>query len=243
MNTTDAGLAGACPFQLRPLCRPASAATASSTPRHTTTRRCPNSCRPVCSVNATSARLTAASRPSCSASLAAIASSALADCADSSSTCHARESLDASAAGGSSTTTCALVPPMPNALTPARRLRPAGGLHGTQPGVHVERARGEVDLGIRRLVVQARRKLSVLERESGLDQAGHARRGVEVSEVALHAIRWRRCRRSAVPRTPRSAPRSRWDRRATWRCRGSRCTSRRQGDTPADRMALAITSA
>ena len=55
-----------------------------------------------------------------------------------------------------------------------------------QPRVHVERAVGEVDGRIRLGEVEAGRELLVLQRKDGLDQAGHARGGIGVTEVRLH---------------------------------------------------------
>ena len=91
----------------------------------------------------------------------------------------------AGAAGASSRTTWALVPPMPNELTPARRGAPSARPRA-QLGVDVERARREVDLRVGRLEVQARRDLPGARSASdGLDQAGDAGRGVEVADVGL----------------------------------------------------------
>ncbi len=52
--------------------------------------------------------------------------------------------------------------------------------------VDEKRARREVDLGVRPPVVEGGRDLAVPQRQSGLDQAGDPRRGVEVAEVGLH---------------------------------------------------------
>ena len=56
-----------------------------------------------------------------SASSRAIESSAAGVFADRVSTCQGREELDGAAPGASSTIACALVPPIPSEVTPARR--------------------------------------------------------------------------------------------------------------------------
>ncbi len=66
--------------------------------------------------------------------------------------------------------------------------RPAGplALPLHEAGGDVEGAVLEVDLGVRRLEVEALRDLPMLEAEHGLDEPGHPRRGVEVADVRLH---------------------------------------------------------
>ena len=59
-------------------------------------------------------------------------------------------------------------------------------LPGHGCGVDEERARGEVDLRVGPLEVQARRNRPVLQREHRFDQAGDPRRGVEMADVGLH---------------------------------------------------------
>ena len=54
------------------------------------------------------------------------------------------------------------------------------------PRVHVERARREVDLRVRPLVVEARRNLPVLHAQDRLDQPRDPRRRVQVADVRLH---------------------------------------------------------
>src|SRR5262245_27441832 len=66
-----------------------------------------------------------------------------------------------------------------------RAARRSAGLSVRQLGGDDEGAVGEIDLGIRFLVVDAGRDLTVLERQDGLEQAGHTGGRVEVSEVAL----------------------------------------------------------
>src|SRR5215471_1444947 len=99
--------------------------TPSSTFRHTTIRRCSNSPRPLCSVNATSASFAPPpAPPKCSPSLATASSTPASLRADTSSNCHSRSSPPISTFGASSTITCAFVPPIPNELTPARLFPP-----------------------------------------------------------------------------------------------------------------------
>ncbi len=104
------------------------AATASAASAQTSARRWANPCRPTRKVWATSASGTSGWAARNSARFRVAASSAAADRADQTSKllegCGRARSGNA---GASSSTTCALVPPMPNELTPARRgPRPAG---------------------------------------------------------------------------------------------------------------------
>ena len=52
-----------------------------------------------------------------------------------------------------------------------------------QLGVHVDRARCEIDFRIRLFVVDARRKLLVFQREDGLDERCHPRGFTEMTDV------------------------------------------------------------
>ncbi len=64
---------------------------------------------------------------------------------------------------------------------PPRSRLPPGGRHDR----HVERAGRQVDLRVRALEVQARRDHPALDRERRLEERGHARRRVEMPEIAL----------------------------------------------------------
>src|SRR5947199_9388113 len=65
---------------------------------------------------------------------------------------------------------------------------PAGGvaLPGGEPGLGPEGAVREVDPRVRRLEMEARRQLAVLQRLHGLDQAGDPRRRVQMADVGLY---------------------------------------------------------
>src|SRR5262245_39129335 len=56
----------------------------------------------------------------------------------------------------------------------------------SEPVVDEEGAPREVDLRVRPLEVKARRQHSMLEREHGLEQSGHAGGGIGVADVRLH---------------------------------------------------------
>ncbi|CAM4512707.1 hypothetical protein MYXA107069_23860 [Myxococcus xanthus] len=109
--------------------RPASTAaglrsrSASSAPSAATTaRRCSNERRPTFRVKATSSSASPGADSTCVASSRAITSRAEGVRADNVTTCNGRWPRAFSASGGdSSSTTWALVPPMPKELTPARR--------------------------------------------------------------------------------------------------------------------------
>ena len=94
-----------------------------------------------------------------------------------------------------------MVPPTPKELTPARRgvfaARP-----GAQFGVQEEWRLLQVQRGVRRLAMQARRDLLVAQRERGLDQARHAGRGIEMADVSFHGAE-----RAELPLVGRGAKR------------------------------------
>ena len=102
---------------------------------------------------------------------------------------HLRAPLDGARAGvragASSTTTCALVPPMPNELTPARRGALVGS-HGFSSRVArrtgCPRSRSP---GSARSKCRLGGSSPCFERQHRLDQAGDAGRRVEVADVAL----------------------------------------------------------
>ena len=125
--------------------------------------------------------------------------------------------------GASSSTTWALVPPMPNELTPARRGVAPGG-HGARRCVDEERRGREVDARDSASRSAGSGGISrCSQRQHRLDQAGDAGRGVEVADVGLHRAEraeaaGARCRRG----TPGSARRPRSDRPAACRCRAPR---------------------
>ena len=82
--------------------------------------------------------------------------------------------------------------------------------------------------------------LLVLERQHGLDQPGHAGRGVEMADVGLDRAdraeaAFARC---VAAKAPGSARRSRSGRRARCRCRAPRRSRSSSGSTPATRQRL-----
>ncbi|MCY1214156.1 hypothetical protein D9M72_259620 [compost metagenome] len=95
----------------------------------TTARRKAWALRPTHRVNAASARQSPGCSSRCVASRCVATASAASERADSASTWTPGCVVRACRAGASSSTTCALVPPTPNELTPARRGRSARG-HG-----------------------------------------------------------------------------------------------------------------
>src|SRR6185437_9958849 len=56
----------------------------------------------------------------------------------------------------------------------------------TKSVVHFERTFSEVNFRVWTLKMQAGRQLLVLQGEDRLDEPGHAGRGVEMAEIALH---------------------------------------------------------
>ena len=108
-----------------------SARTASSWVPATTARRKGNALRPVASVWATSASESSGCAWRCAASRSAACARAAGVFADSVRSWRGFDGPEAGRAGASSSTTCALVPPTPNELTPARR--------GPVPSGHAER--------------------------------------------------------------------------------------------------------
>ena len=92
----------------------------------------------------------------------------------------------APAAGAASSTTCALVPLKPNALTPADA-RPSTAGHGVTLGRHHDRrTSSQAMCGFGSCEVQVRRDRAVLQRQHRLDQPGDAGRRLEVADVGLH---------------------------------------------------------
>ena len=194
---------------------PASAARASSrVAAHQRRGGARSARRPTCSVYATSASVHVRGAPRGAPPAAPCAASSAAGAAR-----GQRQQLPAGApgptgaprAGASSSTTCALVPPMPNELTPARRgpLRPRPR---PQRGVHVEgRAARSRCAGWARGSA-AGRDLAVLQRQHRLDQPGDARGGVEVAHVGLHRAQRAEAARSRVRRAERLGERRDLDR-------------------------------
>ena len=86
----------------------------------------------------------------------------------------------------SSSTAWKLVPPKPKALTPARRIPPAGASHGRSSVLTVNGDPAEVDVGVGPLGVDARRQDLVVQRHGRLEQPGGAGRALEVADVRLH---------------------------------------------------------
>ena len=88
------------------------------------------------------------------------------------------------ARGASSTITWALVPPTPNELTPAQRgCAPRG--HGVSAVGIASRVPSSEMCGLSCGEVHLRRNRLVLQRQHGLDQAGHAGGGFEMADVGL----------------------------------------------------------
>ena len=128
MNTTSRSLAGLLRLTVVANSGLRSAAAASDTSEATTTARCANALRPDASVHATSARLMFCAPSRKSASCVAAVPSAAGERADSASSWGPSSGSEAGSAGACSSTTCALVPPTPNELTPARS-GPFASLH------------------------------------------------------------------------------------------------------------------
>src|SRR5580704_3953724 len=102
-------------------CRSFSVAAASALISATTKERWLKDARPTWRVCATSGRLTESFATKYAPRLSAAASRAVAVFADNNINCQGRHVEMESSDGASSRMTCALVPPMPNELTPARR--------------------------------------------------------------------------------------------------------------------------
>ena len=103
-------------------------------------------------------------------------------------------------AAASSTITCALVPPMPSEVTPARRGVAARGPIG-ELAVYVKRTASKLDVRIDLLEMQAGGNLRVLQRKHGLDEASNAGRCIEMADVGFQ----RADSRSARAPRPRNA--------------------------------------
>ena len=109
-------------------------------------------------------------------------------------------------AGASSTITCALVPPKPNELTPARR----GSCcrePGRQAGRDLQRP-VPIDMRTRLLEMQMRWNRVLFERQADLQQAGDPGRSFQVSDVGLDRTDLQRTVRRARwgANTARNAP-------------------------------------
>ena len=85
--------------------------------------------------------------------------------------------------GASSRTTCALVPPTPNELTPARRT--PSHSHGPYSLRTDEGTSVEMQFRVGAGEVQGCRNRSVLQAENRLDQTGDPRRYLQVTDVGL----------------------------------------------------------
>ena len=126
------------------------------------------------------------------------AASAVRDRADSISTCHGRDGPDGGRAGASSSTTCALVPPRPNELTPARRGAPgsaatAAARRSRRTGCRRSRS---ADWARRSAGSAAARRAS--SASAVLIRPADAGRGVQVADVRLHRADARRTRGRGV---------------------------------------------
>ena len=89
----------------------------------------------------------------------------------------------AETAGASSRTTCALVPPTPNELTPARRT--PSHSHGPYSLRTTKGPSVEVQFGVGAGVVQSSRNRPVFEAENRLDQARDPAADLQVTDVGL----------------------------------------------------------
>ena len=92
--------------------------------------------------------------------------------------------LRARRGGGAARMTCAFAPPNPNEFTPAIRSPVACGKR-LQRGRHAQLELLEINMRTRRLKMEARRNLAVLQHEHRLEQSGDARRGFQVSEICF----------------------------------------------------------
>ena len=127
----------------------------------------------------------------------------------------------------------ALLPPKPNALTPAIR-----GCVVSGQGSSVCCTRSgkllEGNVGIGRAEVQVRRQLAMLQRQGRLHQAGNPRGRLQVADVGLHRADRAAAVRLADPRRARCpGPGPRWCRPAACRCPGSRRIAPGPGETRA----------
>ena len=148
--------------------------------------------------------------------------------------------------GASSSTTWALVPPMPNELTPARRGRPARRRPGAQRGVDEEGAAREVDLRIGRRgsagwagAAGGRSASAVLMRPA--TPAAASRWPMLVLTRAEGAGAWRRSRRRGEHLRQRGDLDGIAERRAG--AVGLDVADRCRASTPAAPWAMAITAA
>ena len=121
----------------------------------------------------------------------------------------------------SSSTTCALVPPKPNELTPAQPAR-ARAATAAASGDHEARA-GEGDVRVELAEVDEPGNRLVLQRQHDLDQAGDAGGRLQMADVGLDRAEQRSgCSTGGPAAAPRPAPRPRSDRPAGCRCRAPR---------------------
>ena len=106
-----------------------------------------------------------------------------------------------SGSGAASSTRCAFVPLKPNELTPAMGGPPASDTVcvGTRSA-----SRGQSTSGFGHVEMQVPRKLTVLQREHGLDQPGDAGRGLQMADVRLDRTEEQRL----AARPPKTAPRA-----------------------------------
>ena len=85
----------------------------------------------------------------------------------------------------SSSTAWKLVPPNPNALTPAVRTPSVGGSHGRSSVLTTNGDASQSMLGFSCLDVEAGRQLLVMDRHDRLEEAGGSGGGLEVADVRL----------------------------------------------------------
>ena len=132
--------------------------------------------------------------------------------------------------GASSTSTCALAPPAPNALTPGARRPPDGPATAVRTCCTRNGESSQVEIcGLIRSECSDGTRSPVPHLKQHLGESGDAGRALQVPDVRLHGPDRRTCARARRARTPAAARRSRWGRRATYRCRAPRGSRRSPG--------------
>ena len=164
----------------------ASARASSSVVLATTAVRAPRCLRPSAWVAATST----AERPGCcrrcSLSRAVRSARTSAPFAETGTSTGWADTCGSGGSGASSSTTWALVPPTPRALTPARRGTPAGVRQCRSSVREHQRAALQGEGGVGAVQVPGRYQGAVPQHQHRLDQPGHAGTAVEVPDVRLH---------------------------------------------------------
>ncbi len=140
------------------------------------------------SVDATSGSAASILESRKSASRRPPSSSAFRLLAESTSSCGLSRSASAAACwrvGACSITACALVPPTPSELTPARRGPLVAG-QGVRRSQTRNGTRREINGGVWLLITERGRDLAVLERQRRLDQTDNTGSSIEMSDVRFH---------------------------------------------------------